>query len=76
MLLRELNNLREELKIIRDRNEDYEIARQTAEARGIHSIDALIQTLNADAGLTLFCLFLIHHRLCCFYKIHFYLFFF
>ena len=52
-LLQELNKLREELKIIRDRIQDYEIARETSEVRGIHSIDALIQTLNADAGLSL-----------------------
>lgn len=50
MLLRELNHLREELKIVRDKLEDYELAKQTSESRGINSIDALIQTLNADAG--------------------------
>lgn len=50
-MLRELNYLREELKILRDRIQDYETARETAETKGIHSIDALIQTLNSDAGL-------------------------
>lgn len=50
MLLSELNHLRGELKIIRDRITDYDVAKQTADVRGIHSIDALIQTLHADSG--------------------------
>jgi hypothetical protein len=50
MLLHELNNLREELKIVRDRVEDFETARQTSTVRGIHNVEALIQTLNADSG--------------------------
>ncbi|CAF1133715.1 unnamed protein product [Rotaria sordida] len=50
LLLQELNNLRQELKIIRGRTQDYEIAKKTFDERGVHSIDALVQTLNADAG--------------------------
>lgn len=46
-----MNQLREEVKIIRGRIQDYEIAKQTSDDRDVHSIDALIQTLNADAGL-------------------------
>jgi hypothetical protein len=47
-----LNNLREELKIIRGRIQDYEVAKETFDERGVHSIDALVQTLNSDAGLS------------------------
>ncbi len=50
LLLQELNNLREEVKIVRGIIQDYEIAKQTFDERGVHSIDALVQTLNADAG--------------------------
>ena len=50
LLLQELNSLREELKIVRGKIEDYEIAKKTFDERGGHSIDTLIQTLNADAG--------------------------
>jgi len=45
-----LNNLREEVKVVRGRIQDYEVAKQTLEQGNTHSIDALIQTLNADAG--------------------------
>ncbi|CAF1626128.1 unnamed protein product, partial [Adineta ricciae] len=50
LLLQELNNLREELKIVRGRLQDYGIASGTFGERGVHSTEALIQTLNADAG--------------------------
>ncbi|CAF0950735.1 unnamed protein product [Adineta steineri] len=50
LLLQELNNLREELRIVRGRLQDYDVARQTFGERGVHSTEALIQTLNADAG--------------------------
>ncbi|UJR36357.1 hypothetical protein I4U23_029083 [Adineta vaga] len=50
LLLQELNNLREELKIVRGRLQDYDIARQTFGEKGVHSTEALVQTLNADAG--------------------------
>ncbi|CAF3214390.1 unnamed protein product [Rotaria socialis] len=50
LLLQELNSLRQELKIVRSKIQDYEVARTTFDERGVHSIDALIQTLNADAG--------------------------
>ncbi|CAF2959691.1 unnamed protein product [Rotaria sp. Silwood2] len=50
LLLQELNNLRQELKVVRGRIQDYEIAKTTFDERGVHSIDALVQTLNADAG--------------------------
>lgn len=46
-----MNQLREELKTIRGRIQDYQVAKQTSEDRDVHSVDALIQTLNADAGL-------------------------
>ncbi|CAF4648755.1 unnamed protein product [Rotaria sp. Silwood1] len=50
LLLQELNNLRQELKVVRGRIQDYEVAKKTFGERSVHSIDALVQTLNADAG--------------------------
>ena len=48
-----MNDLRRELKTVRGRLQDFEVAQQTFDERGVHSIDALIQTLNADAGYSL-----------------------
>mgnify|MGYP006907000466 CR=1 FL=1 len=39
------------MKIVRGRLQDYDIARQTFGEKGVHSTEALVQTLNADAGL-------------------------
>lgn len=52
LLLQELNSLRQELKIVRGKIQDYEVAKTTFDERSVHSIDALIQTLNADAGFS------------------------
>ena len=50
LLIQELNSLREELKIVRDRTQDFEVAKRTSEQRGILNVDSLVQTLTVDAG--------------------------
>ncbi|CAF1656915.1 unnamed protein product, partial [Didymodactylos carnosus] len=50
MLTQEINTLREELKLVRGKINDFEIAKQTFDDRNVHSIDAVIQTLNANTG--------------------------
>jgi len=66
LLLQELNNLREEVKIVRGRIQDYEVAKETFDERGVHSIDALIQTLNSDTGFYIYFLSLIEKLNFCF----------